>query len=304
MNKTLIFLLKLVAMIAILGFVGWKLYDAWKSVNDAQLHVDWVFGGLAVVTFAGSMLTSGCTWRWLAYRMGDRTSTFPLLGAYTFSQMGKYIPGKVMLLLMRIERTSRLGMDPQVCVVSTLIENAMYMVSGGLVAVITVVIYLRDKPLYALPVAAGLMALACVFHPNIFYRLINTGLRRMKRPEVPVEQRLHVPDLLLAVAFFLPCWVFGGLSLWCATRSITMIDSQHLLVMPGAYALAVTGGMASLFPGGLGPNEGIKTLFLLPMLGNNAKAALLAVGVQRLAQVLVEVVLGTAGAGLTSLRRK
>ena len=62
--------------------------------------------------------------------------------------------------------------------------------------------------------------------------------------------------------------------------------------------------MVSLFPGGLGANEGIKTLFLLPLVGKNAKAALLAVTVQRLAQMIVEGVLGITGAVLTSLRRQ
>ena len=72
MNKKLMFVLKLVAMLAILGFVGWKLYQGWDDVQQKHLHVDWGFGALAVLTFAGTMVTSALVWRWLAWRMGDR----------------------------------------------------------------------------------------------------------------------------------------------------------------------------------------------------------------------------------------
>ncbi len=301
MNKKLMFVLKLVAMLAILGFVGWKLYQGWDDVQQKHLHVDWGFGALAVLTFAGTMVTSALVWRWLAWRMGDRNPTARLLGAYCFSQMGKYVPGKVMLLLMRIERAQRVGMDPQVCVVATLVENAMYMVSGGLVAVVTLLVFVKDQPWIAAVVGIGLLAMLSIFHPRVFYWLVNKALRKMKRPEVPQEKRLRKRELVAAVVMFLPVWVFGGVSLWCATRAVTMIEVGHILRLPGAYALGVTGGMASLLPGGVGSNDFLKTLFLIKPIGS--AAALAAVGVQRLAQVIVEVVLGMIGAVMTSVGR-
>src|ERR1035437_1759601 len=89
MNPKLITLLKLLAMAAILGFVGWELHKGWGKVEQQKMHVDWGYAALAVATFAGTMLTGSLVWRWLARRLGDRSPTLPLLGAYYFSQMGK-----------------------------------------------------------------------------------------------------------------------------------------------------------------------------------------------------------------------
>ncbi len=290
--------LKLAILLALLGYVGWKLREAWSTVSHDPIRIDWFFAGLSVVFFAGTMLTSALTWRWLAWRMGDRSETVPLLGAYCFSQMGKYVPGKVMLLLMRLERTKRMGMDGQVCVVATLVENAMYMVSGGLVAAVTLVIFLRGRPMLMVGVIGGMVVLLLAFHPKIFYWAVNKGLKKMKRAEVAEGNRLGIGQLLAAVAMFMPVWFFGGVSLWCATRAITPgIEWREFASIPGGYALGVTGGMASFLPGGIGANEGVKTLMLEPVVG--VKIAALAAGVQRLAQIIVELALGLIGGVIT-----
>jgi len=45
----------------------------------------------------------------------------------------------VFLLLMRIERTGRLGMPARVCTLSTLLETALYMISGAIVGMLGIV---------------------------------------------------------------------------------------------------------------------------------------------------------------------
>lgn len=301
-KKRLILAAKILLMAAVIGFIVKKFGESWNEVSNQQLHIDWRFAFLTIGCFACSMMTNTLVWRWLAWRMGDRSRTLPLLGAYLFSQMGKYAPGKIMLLLMRIERAGRVGMDKKTVVVSTLVENAMYMVSGGVTALLTLALFLIYRPVFLVAVLVPLVALVVVFHPRVFYRLVNKMLVKWNQPPVAAEEQLRKRDLALSVVMFTPVWIFGGVGLWAAARTVTMIPVESITNLPGAFALSVTGGMASFLPGGLGIAEAIKSLFLDPITG--PKAAVLAVAIQRMAQIIVEVILGTAGALLTNVGKK
>jgi glycosyltransferase 2 family protein len=315
MNKRLLFWIKLLVLLAVAIVVAWQLQKAWQKVDEKHLPIDWRWGAVAVAGFAGSMLTSALVWRFLARRMGDRSPALPLLASYTYSQMGKYIPGKVVLLLMRIDRTSRFGMAPAVCTLSTLLENALYMISGGLVGMLAIVRITReiDNPqtralLWPVTIAAvAVLVAACA--PPVFYRLVNRLLRPMKKPEVPPQDRLRAPTLALAALAFIPCWCFGGLAMWGSVQCVSPqpVPLPDCWWFAGAYALSVIIGMASLLPGGTGIREvalGAAAALQFAALGiPHPQAVLLGTAVailQRIFQVLVEVALGLLGMALTA----
>ena len=311
MNKKLVFWIKLILTVAVVGFIGYEIYKNAGKLRQEHFTVNFGYIAASLAAFAAFMVQSSLVWNWLARRMGDRTPPIRAMGAYVYSQMGKYVPGKVALLLMRVERAKRAGMDPQICIVATLIENAMYMVSGGIIAVATLAFYAqdqlksKDKPLIFSALIIGLAAMCTVFHPRIFYSLVNRLLRKMNRPEVAPALQLRVPHLIAAVLGFIPCWLLGGLSLWCACRAIHFAaESQfHMpsiadfVTFPGAVALGVVSGMAFLTPGGVGTREVAMSLPILPIVGTSW--AMLAVGLQRLVQIASEVLLGLIGGALT-----
>jgi glycosyltransferase 2 family protein len=318
MNKRLVFWLKLVVLLVIAILVAWQLRKAWLKVDAIHLVIDWRWGIVAFAGFCGSMLTSSLVWRFLTRRMGDRSPTLPLLASYTYSQMGKYIPGKVVLLLMRIERTSRFGMSPGTCTLSTLLENALYMISGGIIGMLAIVRIADEvKPQYRpllWPVTLAAVAfLIAASSPPFFYGFVNRLLRKMKKPQISPGQRLSAPTLALAVIAFIPCWCFGGLAMWGSVRCIDL-SAQAIPPVPlldcwwfaGAYALSVIIGMASLLPGGAGIREAAlgaaATLQFVALGVPHPRAVFLGTAVailQRIFQVLVEVTLGLAGLLLT-----
>jgi uncharacterized membrane protein YbhN (UPF0104 family) len=311
MNKRVVLVIKVVVLLAVVGLVGWKLRAAWQDVTSKAVSIDWRFGGLGVLGFAGSMITSGLVWRWLAWRMGDRSPTLPLLGAYTFSQTGKYIPGKVALLLMRIERAGRFGMSPGVCTLSTILENALYMVSGGLVGMVAILrvtdgVEPGRRALVWVATGTAVAVLAAACHPRVFYGLVNRLLKKMNKPQVPAKRQLRAGVLAAAVAGFVPCWLFGGFALWAAGRCVADLPVWGTEWFAGAFALSVIIGMASLMPGGFLVREtvlGAAVVFQLKQAGvEPARAVILgtvAAGLQRLFQLVAEVVLGVVGVIVT-----
>jgi hypothetical protein len=299
-------------LLAIAAVVTWQIRKAWLKVDDIHLAIDWRWGAVALAGFSGSMITSALVWRFLAGRMGDRSPLLPLLASYTYSQMGKYIPGKVVLLLMRIDHASRFGMTPGTCTLSTLLENALYMISGGLVGMTAIIRITGEIPnpqtralLWPVSSLAVLVMIAACA-PPVFYGLVNRILRKMQKPEVPPKRRLGAPTLALAVIAFIPCWLFGGLAMWGSLRCVNPPQSPVLVAdcwwFAGAYALSVIIGMASLLPGGAFIREavlGAAAAFQFAAVGiPHDKAVLLGGAVailQRLFQLIVEMLLGIVG---------
>jgi len=312
MSKRLLFWLKVLLLLGIACMVGKALYQAWGDDALSKVAIDWRWGGIALAGFTGSMLTSACVWRWLAHKMGDRSPTLPLLASYTYSQMGKYFIGKVVLLLMRIERTQRFGMDPALCTLSTLLENALYMISGALVGMLAIVritgeVKAQYRPLLW-PVTLVLVVLlitACA--PPVFYGLVNRLLRKIKKPEVERRNRLGAATLALAVLAFTPCWFFGGLAMWGSCQCVHLVPLADCWWFAGAYALSVIIGMASLLPGGALIREAVlgaaAALQFSTLPGvTHADAVLLGSAVailQRIFQLIVEILLGLTGLLLT-----
>jgi len=304
MSKRFIFWVKLLACVVLVGVVGWQMHGQWKVITGHPLKIEWAYMPAALGGFAGLMLTSGLVWVWMARQMGDRSPVLRLMGAYVFSQMFKYIPGKVALLLARIDRAGRVGMDARVVTLSTLLENLMYMVSGALVGAATVGFYARENTKLLLTMVAMVAGILAVCHPRVFYFVVDRALAKFKRPPVDAAHRMSMWKLLLAVFMFLPCWLFGGLAAWASVRCCGgMVGAEDLLKLPGAFAASVIGGMAvAVTPGGVGARE---TIMLLVLKGvTDAQALVVSVAFGRLFQVTVELTLGMIGMGLTARRGK
>lgn len=312
---------KLALLCLVLFMVGRHLRAAWLDLDAAQLRgvirIDWRWALLAPLGFTGMLLVSATGWIWLLRRMGARGPTLQLFAAYCFSQMGKYIPGKIALLLMRVERSRRFGVDGYAVTIATIIENVTYMVSG--VAAGLLVLYglpsrgVHSSQMMWLLLGAGavVVALLALVHPAVLYRAVNPVLRRLGRPALRPEQRLSMRILLLSSLMMVPCWFLGGFALWASVRCLAPVGFDQFWTLTGVFALSVLVGMISLLPGGFGIREVVQGLFLFPVLiscmgnapGAHAEAKIVvaaAVVLQRALQVATEAALGVLGGVLTA----
>jgi hypothetical protein len=319
MKKTIIFWVKLLIMLVVLGGVSYALWKSWKKLDETHIAVHWAWGTLSVGAFCCSMLTSGIVWRWLSRRMERRAGltltrghSVPLVGAYTFSQLGKYFPGKVALLLMRIDRSKPFGMSAGICTLSTILENALYMISGALVGTVAIfkvasVPQMQPYRVFLWAVTAGGVAMLVVgCYPPIFYGLVNRLLMKMKKEPVERSAWLGLGTLVTGVLAFVPCWVFGGIALWGSSRAVHAVGMLDSWWFAAAYALSVIIGMASVLPGGVGVRDvmlGVAAMMQFQQAGVGYDEAAVygaAVAVlQRLFQILAELIMGGAGATLT-----
>jgi uncharacterized membrane protein YbhN (UPF0104 family) len=311
---------KIVVLAVVVAVVVWKLTTAWQEVGAAQLRaaidINWRWALLSLLGFGGMLLTSATAWIWLLRHTDLAGSLLQLYGAYCFSQMGKYVPGKITLLLMRLERTRRLGVDGYAVSVSTILENATYMISGAAVGMLVLLRFAvaRNGPSYLwllVGVSSSVLVLLAAIHPSGLYRFVNPVLRKFGRPEIAPDQRLSMRTLLVSSIMMLPCWLFGGFALWATIRCLIPVPVTHFWGLVSAFALSVLAGMVSFLPGGLGVREIVQGVFLLPVVSmsivpadaSHAKAQLivtLVVVLLRILQIAAEAGLGLLGGLLTA----
>ena len=98
-------------------------------------------------------------------------------------------------------------------------------------------------------------------------------------------------------------WLCYGLALWFMARSVTDLELGELARFVSVSALAMTVGFLAIFaPAGLGVREGIFLVVLEPVVGA-AHAAIIVVAM-RLAQTIVEIVVGVIGFVILASLRK
>ena len=221
-----------------------------------------------------------------------KTRTGPALRAYFASQLGKYVPGKAMVVVLRSGIIANdAGVRPATAAFATLYETLVMMAAGGLVA--TVGFLLAPSPIQALPALAS-VGLGCGFlllvEPRVFPRL--STVVRLPFPNVGADalpslsHRRLVEGLLIA----LTGWIFLGLSQLAVFRAIfregVPLDRWPLIF--AGVALATVVGFVSGLPGGAGVREWVLLSTMAPAIGKD-RAVVSALAL-RLAWVVAEVV--------------
>ena len=253
-----------------------------------------------------------------AWRMGDRSPTGRLVGAYTFSQMGKHIPGKVALLLMRIERAGRFGMGVGGGwhAFDAAGECGFIWISGGLAGMVAIA-----KGGGADGVAGGGVVVGGDGGRDggDGDGVLSAGVLWIGESAVETDEEggaeesaglRHGDAGEGVVGRFFRAGFFGGVAVVGGDDGGAWggVDGE-LVVCGGVCVLSVIAGMASLLPGGAVVREAMLlaavTLALKEAgVGKDEAFVLAAVvaGLQRLFQIVAEVVMGVGGMVVTGGR--
>jgi hypothetical protein len=222
------------------------------------------------------------------------------LRAYFVSQFGKYIPGKVMVILIRVGMLRDSGGSPLAVAVTATYETLTSMASGALLGVLLLP-YLGVLPVSvsskttilmavaALPVALGIL--------NKLVVRIAAKKRSLDAPPLPAPSLwLLAQGLLHGVSG----WCLLGLSLCLVVESVGLSTGSLLEDYPiylGAVSLSYVAGFVVLVaPGGLGVREFILMETLTPRFGafldpTNAKGVAVVIALLlRLSWSVVEIV--------------
>ncbi len=190
--------------------------------------------GLAVGLYLAGLSAFGLFF-WRIMGTGKNpTRPLPALRAYLISHLGKYVPGKAMVVVMRAGLVVPYGARPATAAFATLYETLVMMAAGGLVASLGFAIGSGpsakvpvplfggrevEAPLASLALGLGLAFLVVVW-PAVFPRL--AGLASVPLPNVGPDAlpRFSLGLLGEGLAWSTLGWVLLGLEPGCGDPGI------------------------------------------------------------------------------------
>jgi hypothetical protein len=262
---------------AILALVAWGVHttltDAYRQLRDAEWELRPVWMIAAGAIYLLGMIPWGWYWHRVLVSLGQRPRLFETLRAYYIGHLGKYVPGKALVVIMRAGMVRSDRVDWSIAASSVFVETLTTMACGAMVAaVVLVVLYWSHWGLVAVAVGLALVA-GLPTLPPVFRRIVTrVGVGRRDPQWAEKLAGLNYWVIWIGWVAAAVGWVAMGLSLWAALRSIgvsaDILSGRVLLQLTAAAALSVVAGFLSLIPGGLGVRDLVLMQLVAQSFGN------------------------------------
>lgn len=285
--------IRLAILLAVIYGVRRSLLDGLTKLNAHPWHLDAGWLVLAGGLYLLSLLPAGMFWHRVLRGLGQDAGLGETLRAYFIGHLGKYVPGKALVVILRAGLIRSHRVDPLVAGTSVFVETLTLMGVGGVLSAIIIPFWYPDPwklVLVALAFAAmsGLPTIPPLFRLLVrIFPFLGSDPRRSA-----CLAQLRVPTLLWGWGANTVGWFISGLSLWAVVRALgadAALTPAALPLYTATAAMSTVGGFISMVPGGFGVREAILVYLLTASCG--ASVALLAAIVFRLLQLVSEVVL-------------
>ena len=278
----LLSLAKVVLGMAVLVAAGNEVLGALAKLETSQVRFSIPILGLSLLCYLAGMAVFAEFWR---RAMGALEGNLPRLDcqfAYFVSQLGKYVPGKAWVILIRYGLVGKNRLSFRTVTASSVYETFTVMGSGALLAFPVLLLLGADPTLLWLALGLSAALLAASHPPVSGWIAAVAGWGSVREGELmPVPSwkvfRKGAPLLILG-------WVLAGASFPLAGAGIGVgYPGPSDAVLTGAASgLAVAAGFVVLVaPAGLGVREWLLVETLGPSVGEGP-AALVAVAARGL----------------------
>ena len=270
-KKWLIRTLKLLIVVVVLAAVHDTIITGVKQLDEHPWHFDlwWLLasGGLYLL----GLLPAGLFWHRVLLALGQDARLGETLRAYFIGHLGKYVPGKAMVVVIRAGLIRSRRVDTGVAAVSVFFETLTMMSVGAFLAAAILAAGFRDQSLLfwvaiGLMIAAGIPTL-----PPVFRRLVRLAGVGKSDPAIGEKLAgLGYKTLLIGWCAMAAGWVILGLSLWAVLQSMGAARADpigQLHLYTAGVSLAMVAGFLSLIPGGAVVREAILARLMAPYLG-------------------------------------
>jgi uncharacterized membrane protein YbhN (UPF0104 family) len=283
-------LIVLAVAIGIVRTVGNAL-DDFKEHQFDLLAVNFGWLGLAALLYLIGLGPAALFWHLTLRCMGQRPTLWESLRAFYISQVGKYVPGKAMVVVIRAGAVRSERCNTTVAASSVFVETLTYMAVGGLMSAAIVVALFHDQMvLVALAIGAMLFAGVPTL-PPIFRRVVR--LLQVSRVDKEIDSaidRLNFRLMAAGWALLAVSWCLMGLALWATVKSMPGAVEPTLNQLPlliACTALSTVLGFISMLPGGIGVRELTIITLMKPDFGT--RVAFVSAVLFRLAGLVAEV---------------
>jgi glycosyltransferase 2 family protein len=270
-------------------FLGKMVWENWSQVKEASFTLRTLPFILSTLIFAFSYFIQIWAWYLITLKLKIALSPFETLKTWFYSQLGKYLPGKIWVLLGRIYYYESRGRSKKSISVALYFEMVTLIIAGGIIFLAALVLFQETRPFYSGSqplwlVPIFILAFASV-HPQILQKIINWALTLFRRE--PISISISYWDILWILFICIVAWLVGGIGFYIFVASVYPVMPQFILFLTGALAISSTLGLIAIFaPSGLGVREGV-LVYLLSFVMTTPVAVIISI-LSRLWVTLVE----------------
>jgi len=220
---------------------------------------------LATFLFILSYFIQVWAWYVITLRLGIAIPIKETLVSWFYSQLGKYLPGKVWLLLTRFYFYHSKGKSKKAITVALYLETVTLVMAAGFIFLISLLFW-REAEMFHFGISSQWLLVlfflaALTLHPKVLQKTINPILMLLKRE--PIVISMSYPGVLWILGICVLAWSVGGIGFYLFVDSVFPVASKDFVFLTGALAISSTLGLIALFaPSGLGVREGVLVYFL------------------------------------------
>jgi hypothetical protein len=292
-KRWLMVALRLLILAAVIGAVQHTLWSGLRDLGRQHFHFHpaWlVFSGLL---YLAALLPCGLFWHRVLRAMGEDALRGETLRAYYIGHLGKYVPGKALVVILRAGLIRSYRVNAVVAAISVFYETLTMMTVGSFLAAAILAVQLAKYEIPFVVALGSMVAVGLPTIPPVFRRLIHLmGVTRADPARIEQISRLGYGTLLAGWVLNVISWVGMALSLWAVQRSMGLAEPQPWSQLPlctACVALATVTGFLSMIPSGLFVRDLVLAQLMYPLVGKSA--ALVVALVLRLVWLVAEVLI-------------
>ncbi|MFK7768708.1 MAG: YbhN family protein [Mariniblastus sp.] len=252
----------------VVGAVLYTAIIAFRQLQDSDFDfskIQYQWWILAIMIYIATMSLSCLFWHRVLLALGQKPKLANSMLAFFASQLGKYVPSKAMVVIIRTDMIRGDEVRTAPAAASVFVETLTWLFVGSAIANVLLIFQFRDQ--VTMQIGAGVLTLVAgvLTWPPIFRRIaIKLGSARGRNIEQMFDglnfQTMGFGWFVMTIG-----WCLNGMSLWFVLKGIpgtemTMADFPLALA---CVSLATVAGFVSLLPGGIGVRE----LVMIPLLG-------------------------------------
>jgi uncharacterized membrane protein YbhN (UPF0104 family) len=264
-----------VAKLLAFALLCWFIYYTFVSGNDAlnthSWHVEPQWLVLAGVLYQLGCLPAALFWHRVLLHAGQEVGLFESLRAYYVSQLGKYVPGKLMVIVLRRTLLHSPAAENTVVAASVFFETFVMLAVGGALSTVLLLLWYRDEWLLIAAAIGSTLLVGVPTIPRVFGWLIGVlGVGKLNPTVREKLTRMGPRAILTGWISIAVGWTIQGMSFWATLRAMgeaTGNPFENLALHTAAVSLGVVAGFISQIPGGLGMREWVSARLVEPQYG-------------------------------------
>ena len=244
---------------AIFLFLGKMVWNNWNQVRGASFTFEVFPLVLSTLIFVLSYFIQIWAWYLITLKLEVALSPAETLESWFYSQLGKYLPGKIWLVVGRFYFYESRGKSKKNISVALYFEIVTMITAAGLIFLAVLIFHqeiglFRSWGRYGWSVLLSLFGLVFL-HPRVLERILKWALAPWKRE--PISLSISYTQVLWILFLCILSWVAGGIGFYFFVDSVYPVAPRYILFLTGALAASSMLGLIAIFaPSGLGVREG------------------------------------------------